>query len=874
MASALLARARARAGVLAGTAAVVLVLAALGTVIVDDAAGSAVSGVQAGAAQAGGADGAMRWQIRRSTDPEAQTAAGAAVLDRTLPPEVSHWSRSVETAPVAGTVDGSALDSELVLLADPEAAERSRLVDGAWPDAPEAIAQAAEADALPAAVHAGAADALGLSPGSLVDLDGRRLLIVGVWTPADARDPAWFGEPIVATGLADDAAGPVLVAEEATDGLPVAVRVRWTATAVADALEPGTARELSAALAEMPTRLAAEPGIGQDGLSTLGGLQANLNALLAGLDAVRAIAPLPLLLLAAAGVAALGRLGSLLTGARRAETVLLRARGAATRQLTRWQALEATAVSLPAALLGCVGGEVALSLARPGEPRSWPLAALVGAATVLGTVALLSASAWREARRPVTRSAADDSGRLSRAAALGGTVLVVLGAALSFWQFRLYGSPLVRAAGGGTAVDPVAVLAPVLLVLALCFGALALTPAAGRLLERTAASRPGLVPALPMRQLARRTPMFAAVAFTAMLGVAGLVLAAAVAGSWKGFDASASAVATGGEVRVVAASDPDAAATDLARMPRVGAVAPVVRRDARVGPETATLIAAPAAELPGVAPGLPADVAPVLPLLAGAGELLPVAVDAELAEQVHAGIGERISVRLGTAEYSVDAEVVAVLDAVPGAGAEALLADLDRLNEAVAAADQRALVADELWLEASDPVAVAAAIDRERPGGAIALTRTVASSALLVSPAITALWIGAAGALVLAVATLLALVAALGEARAGEVLVLRVLGTPASTQARARFAELAAVVAIAIVLGAGIGLVAGASTAGELARAAVPAAPAALPPVLAVDWLPLGLALAGFAVISTAIAAAAAREVGRRAARPGREEVR
>lgn len=874
MASALLARARARAGVLGGVAAVVLVLAGLGTAIVDAAAGSAVTGMQAGAAQAGGADGAMRWQIRRSTDPEAQTRAGAAVLDRTLPAATSDWSRSTETAPIAGSVDGAGLDAELVLLADPGAADRSRLVDGAWPDDPEALAQAAGADAAPAAVHAGAAAVLGLAPGALVELDGRRLLIVGVWEPEDARDPAWFGEPLVATGLADDAAGPLLVAEEAMDALPVAVRVRWTATAVADALDPEAARELSAALAEVPARLAAEPGIGQDGLTTLGGLQAELSTLLAGLDAVRAVTPLPLLLLAAAGVAALARLGSLLAGARRGETVLLRARGASAGRLALWQSIETAAVAVPAAAAGAVGGELAVVIARPGEPRSWAIAATVAAVAALGAVVLLSASAWREARRPVTRGAADDSGRMSRAAALGGTVLVVLGAVLSFWQFRLYGSPLVRSADGGTAVDPVAVLAPVLLVLALCLGALALTPSAARLLERSAASRPGLVPALPMRQLARRTPMFAAVAFTAMLGVAGLVLASAVAGSWRDFDAAASAVATGGEVRVVAASDPGAATAEIERMPRVGAVAPVVRRDARVGPETATLIAAPTAELPEVAPGSPADVAPVLPRLAESGGLLPVAVDAVLAEQVHTGVGQRIAVRLGTAEYSVDAEVVAVLDAVPGAGAPALLADLDRLNEAVAAAGEPPLAADELWLEASDPVAVAAAIDEARPGGAIALPRTVASSALLVSPAVTALWTGAAGALVLAIATLLALIAALGEARAGEVLVLRALGTPAATQARARFAELAAVVAIAIVLGAGIGVVAGALTAGELARAAVPAAPAALPSVLALDWLPLGLALLGFALVCGVIAAAAAREVGRRAARPGREEVR
>ncbi|MCM3655761.1 hypothetical protein M3147_00675 [Agromyces mediolanus] len=881
-----LARARARSGVLAGVAAVVLVLAGVGTAIIDQTAGAAVTGLRDRIGAVAGADGAVRWEIRRSIDPEAQAEAGAEVLDRTLPAETIEWTRSAESSPVP-TVDGVDTVSEagLVLLADPAAAERARLVDGAWPDAsndpaepaPEtdADADAGEASApIPTAVHAGAADALGLAVGDTVELADRRLQVVGTWLPDDARAPAWFGEPLIATGSADGAAGPFLVDEDALDRLPVAVRVRWTATPIIDTLTPDSARALTADIARTTPALAAQPGIGEDGLSQLGGLPATIDAATTGLDAVRAITPLPLLLLAAAGIAALGRLGTLLAGARRGETVLLRARGAATRQLVGWQAGEAAAVAAPAAVAGAAAGELALLLLRPGEPRSMWIAAAVAAAAVLVAVLLLAGSAWGEARRPVTRSTGEDSGRGTRAAALGGTVLVAVAAAVSLWQFRLYGSPLVRTAAGGTAVDPLAVLAPVLVLLALALGALACTPFVSRLLERVASARPGLVPSLPLRQLARRAPMFAAASFTAMLGVAGIVLTATVAGSWQRFDADAAALATGGEVRVVGAADPTAAADAAAELP--GAVVePVVRREIRVGPETATLIATGLDTLPQVAPGLPDDVHSAIRAIDAAdASLLPVAIDEQLAAGTSAAPGDRISLRLGSADGTIDAQVAAVVQAVPGAGALGVLADRADLDAAVADAGARTPSADELWLGTPDPTAVVAAFDRDRPGGAVALARATASTANLVSPAITALWLGAIGALAAALAALIALAAAFGASRRGEVLVLRALGAPAAMQGRARFAELAAAVGTAMVLGAAIGAVAAWATAAELARAAVPAAPAALTPTLAIEWWPLAAALAAFALATAAVALLSAHTVTAAAGRPGREEVR
>ena len=138
-----------------------------------------------------------------------------------------------------------------------------------------------------------------------------------------------------------------------------------------------------------------------------------------------------------------------------------------------------------------------------------------------------------------------------------------------------------------------------------------------------------------------------------------------------------------------------------------------------------------------------------------------------------------------------------------------------------------------------------------------------------------ALWASAAGALLFALIAVVALAAALGRTRFGEVVVLRVLGMPARLQARARFTELAAALSAAAVIGVVVGAVTAVATARELARAAVAGTPGSLDVAAHVDWLPWAVGLAAFLVVATAIGAVAAASVRRAAERPGlREEER
>ncbi|HEY1105629.1 MAG TPA: hypothetical protein VGE78_05720, partial [Agromyces sp.] len=97
------ARANARAGVFVGIAAVVLLLAGIGTAIVGSLTAAATGGLRSGLDEATGAAGAARWQIRLEPDAASQADAAADVLDRMIVPHGAAWQRSVQTRPVPST---------------------------------------------------------------------------------------------------------------------------------------------------------------------------------------------------------------------------------------------------------------------------------------------------------------------------------------------------------------------------------------------------------------------------------------------------------------------------------------------------------------------------------------------------------------------------------------------------------------------------------------------------------------------------------------------------------------------------------------------------------------------------------------------------
>lgn len=1005
MARVMLARARARFGVLAGVATMAFLLTAFLAVVLGILVSAPTAAARDAVVAADGADGAARWHTRLGDDATAQADAAARVLDRFVTPHAATWERSVQTAPVATLGDDPI---RLVLLADPEAPSRAELVDGAWPDDADAADAAAAADARPAAVHAGAASAARLEIGSVVELDGARLLVVGLWAPVDPADPAWAGDPLASSGVVDDAAGPVLVDEAALADVEGATTVRWTVVADAATAEPESLAALRAAFPSITPALANEPDLGTDGIIESGGLGQSLDRLVAGLGAVRALAPLPLLLLGVAGLVALVRLAALLAAERRRETTLLLARGASATSVARHAAVESLAVAAPAAAAGALAGGIALAVAAPLASTRPALTWLVGGGVLLLVVGILTATAWAEARRPVVRGSGDETGRARRVFAAGGVIVLAALAAIALWQFRLYGSPLVPSANGPTRVDPLAALAPVLVLLALAVAAVAVAGGAGRLLERWGATRPGLVPALPARQLARRTPLYASAVLVLSFAAGGLALTAAVDGSWRAFDADAAAAEIGGDVRVtlpgrsVVADDAPSAGFDVASGRPTGGTAaiPVFRGEVRVGSDPAGLVALPPERLPDAAPGagtpLPADVASALastdrgPAVAPGAEVVvdaevrdaasavpetgagsaraalsvwlldadgvahripageaaaggepvfaarapeldgltllgvearseaggefvvtvedvivepsgstgvsgettvsstsptgriavvppdapvSVVVDRRLAALTDAGPGDPIEFRIQTGGAIVRAEVAAVVPVVAGAE-PAIIADLAAISARAFATGAGVPQHTEFWIASDAPESTASALLDDRSAALDVDTRADASSTAVVAPALTALWIGAAGAAGFALVALAGLVAALTGARSGEVAVLRALGTPARSQAAARRTELLGIALTATAIGVAIGLAVALLTAPELGRAAVPGAATGLAVAFAPSWLPFALGIAALAAGGAAVSVAAARAVRVRAltAVPGGED--
>lgn len=123
----------------------------------------------------------------------------------------------------------------------------------------------------------------------------------------------------------------------------------------------------------------------------------------------------------------------------------------------------------------------------------------------------------------------DDSGRL-RSLAAGGTVaLVVAAAAVALWRFRRTGSALVVDARGAVHLDPIAVVAPALVLIAAALFAGLMFGIGAAAVERLAARTRGLRLVLASRQVARRGVLYGVVVLLIAIAVGGTTMAATYA---------------------------------------------------------------------------------------------------------------------------------------------------------------------------------------------------------------------------------------------------------------------------------------------------------------------------------------------------------
>jgi hypothetical protein len=382
---------------------------------------------------------------------------------------------------------------------------------GNWPPPVEAVIGQR------AAVQAGVAIGDRLTAGNLY----HRLDIVGIVEPVDPDDDLWGGDLdafAVVNGTSDFApdamALPLIIALESMQsylGSPVFPHeISWRITMSTRRLSSAKAEALYAGLVNFQAQSATQ------GATTRTGLLQILPDSLARLSRLR----MALWLLAAQTLAlvlyALGIFTSFVVDRSRAEVAMLSARGANAWQIARVFALENLILALPAALLLGPGlAQVVLLLWSQisGEPlpsrlsgELWLLSALAAA---IGWLALVTPIFWTARRcshepqaeraRPPQQSALHKRYVDLYLLAFGGLLV---------WQLNRSGSFLARAVAGNRLgnvplADPLLLLGPFVLLIAMAMIFLRIVPFLLRLVARLVRRQSGWVLPLGLLRSAR-----------------------------------------------------------------------------------------------------------------------------------------------------------------------------------------------------------------------------------------------------------------------------------------------------------------------------------------------------------------------------------
>ena len=419
--------------------------------------------------------------------------------------------------------------------------EHAQLVEGSWPD---------DASSTGAALSVGAARSLGVDAGDSVEVKAvtdpaNRVLVsvAGVYRPKDPRDAFWWGSPLETQGAQRvnfTTYGPFVVSQPAFRRIAGAeARVRWRVAAwpaeFSVAGLPPLRRRLDALGPRLDAATDRDPALDT-------GLYDVLSRTDRLLTVTRSGVLIPLVQLGILAGAALLFLAGLLAERRSLESAIMRSRGAGSDRIAGLAFMEAAMLALPAALaapwlaafalraLNHFGplAQIGLHLELRVTTTSYVLACLA-AALCVAAIAL-----------PALRSTAVTSVVAARGRQEERTffqvarldLVLVLVAALAYWQLRRYGGPVVESVRGRLGIDPLLIAAPALGLVAGAVLALRIVPAAARIVERIADAARGAVPALGTRELARRPQRYARAVLLLTLALAIGLFASAYSATW------------------------------------------------------------------------------------------------------------------------------------------------------------------------------------------------------------------------------------------------------------------------------------------------------------------------------------------------------
>lgn len=624
-------------------------------------------------------------------DPSAQDAAVRAALA----PLVEVAGGDVVSLSESGTYDVAGTRRS-------EDGVRFTAIAGAdpWLEAVAGALPAAGSDPLEVAVPAGSDLAVGADLTVVSRTDARRVpaTVVGTWAPAPGSE-RWLGplDP-----------GALLVSPDAFGEVAgTGTLARWRAVPDLDALGPDQLATLSAAVGTTLDEVDAAGEEVSASVQSDTGLVEVLGARARELTVLRALLLVPAGLLMLVAAAGLVLVASGLADVRREEESLLRSRGAGYRQLAGPTVAETLVVCGAAALLAPL---LASAVVRIGDVRP-PLdpAAWVGSAVAAGACAV--ALSIPVVVRAVTGDRGQQLGveRQKRRGLtlLATTVLVVLGlGVLAVVTLRGFGDAVGSATVRSTAVDPLLVASPALLLLAIAVVAATLVlPPLFRLLASAASSR-GVPLAIGTRFASRAPATAVPLALAVTLAVGTLAFAAVERSSSAAARDDRAAYVAGPEVRVVAPigvarAGAEAEQRELAGLPGVEEVVGVHRstvfledlpaevlvtdttpRSALFGEEAATV------DVSGLG-------------RAAARGTVPVALSEQLAEQASLEVGDTLTISmLGIPTQVQVVATVPYVRTVPD-GSGAVLADAATLLP-VLAGEGFADEPTEWWLDVTE----------------------------------------------------------------------------------------------------------------------------------------------------------------------------
>lgn len=564
-------RATAHLALLAALAALITVLTGLVTGIPRYLDAAATANARETLSSSSAADVSVQAQVRLAQDALAQDGAITRVIREQFGDAHIMIDRSVQSPPVqvleAGPA-GPVTDAQIVI---------ASVTD------PDAVVTVTSGDAGGALLHEGAAAALGVTVGDSLSIAGAEFDVTGLWVPRDPSSPVWLGDALAISGTDGTTVGPLVVPEPELAALDLNPFARWTVSGDSTSVTASELPALAAGAASLEGALRDADGLTSGGVVMFGELAATAGILQDASESVQGVSPVPVVITAVIGGVALVQLGLLLRSVRAQETLLMRARGRSRSQAVVDALIESTALVVPGVALGATVAIVAVPGVDAGA--SLVTAALTGVAMLIALVATA-----------VVATGGGTASRARRTPLVSLMVLVVAAAALSVWQFLQNGSPFVTTSAGDRVVDPIAVLAPSLALLACAVIGLAVFPAIAATIVRVSERATSLGGVLSARQVSRRIGAFAVPLVLVALAVGGSTLASAYSATWSTLQERAGAVRAGADVRISlpGASVVGGASTIVtsARYDSVGAPAtPALVTATEVGSDAVSLIA-------------------------------------------------------------------------------------------------------------------------------------------------------------------------------------------------------------------------------------------------------------------------------------------